>query len=226
MAVKLTAFLSRPAVVRACVATLVWACGGAAISACAPRLRPLTGAPAPARLPRAVLPAGYQRVVFQWELQEGEFAARGEGVARIAPPDSARMDFVLGGGFGGGAAVLIGDTVRAPGGDMVRRLIPPPPMLWAALGRLSVPAVADTSVRVDGALLRADIGAPPSWRLTFRADSLVRLEHVRDGRIAEWVERDGARVRYRNEGSRRTLTLTVTRVDEAPSFDASIWSFR
>jgi hypothetical protein len=136
------------------------------------------------------------------------------------------MDFVLGGGFGGGAAVLIGDTVRAPGGDMVRRLIPPPPMLWAALGRLSVPAVPDTSVRVDGALLRADIGAPPSWRLTFRADSLVRLEHVRDGRIAEWVERDGARVRYRNEGSRRTLTLTVTRVDEAPSFDASIWSFR
>ncbi|MDQ3949074.1 MAG: hypothetical protein M3282_01890, partial [Gemmatimonadota bacterium] len=40
---------------------------GAAAGACAPRLRPLVGAPAPARLPRAELPHGYRRIVFTWE---------------------------------------------------------------------------------------------------------------------------------------------------------------
>jgi hypothetical protein len=221
-----TVIQSGLAAVRGRTTAIACALAIAAITGCAPRLRPLTGAPAPARLPIAALPLVHQQVVFQWELQDGEFAARGEGVARVAPPDSARLDFVLGGGFGGGAAVLIGDTVRAPGGDLVRRLIPPSTMLWAALGRLAVPAMPDTAVRVEGPLMRADIGAPPAWRLTFRADSLLRVERVRDGRIAEWVERDGARVRYRNEGSRRTLTMTVTRVNEAPPFDASIWSFR
>jgi len=47
-------------------------------------------------------------VVFQWELVDGEITARGDGVARIASPDSVRLDFFLGGGMGGGAAVLIG----------------------------------------------------------------------------------------------------------------------
>ena len=209
-----------------CARTVLLAQALVAASACAPRLRPLSGAPAPARLPLAALPAVHRRVVFQWELQDGEFTARGEGVARIAPPDSARLDFFLGGGMSGGAAVLVADTLRAPGGDMVRRLIPPPAMLWAALGRLAVPALPDTSVRVDGPFLRADIGAPASWRLTFRADSLLRVDRVSGGRIAEWIERDGPRVRYRNEGSRRSLSLTVTRVDETPPFDASIWSLR
>src|SRR5918999_3623313 len=137
---------------------------GLASPACAPRLRPLAGAPVPVRLPTAELPHGHRRMVFTWELRDPDFHVRGEGVARLASPDSARLDFFVGGGLGGGRAVLIGQSIRAPGGDLVRRLIPPPPLLWAALGRLAIPVLPDTTVRSEGPILRADVGAPPAWR--------------------------------------------------------------
>jgi hypothetical protein len=195
------------------------------IASCAPpRLAGLPGAPVPAHLPRVELPAGHRRVVFRWELQQRFGSARGEGVARVAPPDSARFDFFLQGGIGSGSAILLADSLRFPGNDDARQYLPPAALLWASLGRLSIPALRDTVARVDGGLLRVDIGVPPQWRLTFRTDSLVRVERVSDGRIAEWVERDGDHIRYRNEKARRTLLLTVTRVDTMPPFDASIWS--
>ena len=196
-----------------------------AAAACAPRLRPLAGAPVPARLPRAELPDGHRRIVFTWELRDPDFHVRGEGVARVAPPDSARLDFFVGGGLGGGSAVLIGQSIRAPGGDLVRRLIPPPPLLWAALGRLALPPTTDTTVRVEGEVLRADVGAPPAWRVTFRGDTLVRLDRVSGDRVFEWVERNSpVQVRYRHETARRDLTLVVQRVvEETSPFDATIW---
>ncbi|MEX0908498.1 MAG: hypothetical protein WDZ58_01935 [Gemmatimonadaceae bacterium] len=85
-------------------------------------------------LPGSELAPGYRQVVFDWEFEQGDARMRGEGVVRIAPPDSARLDLFLGGGFGGGAAILVGDELRAPLVESARRLIPPAPMLWAALG--------------------------------------------------------------------------------------------
>ncbi|MEP6495137.1 MAG: hypothetical protein ABJF01_20795 [bacterium] len=177
------------------------------------------------RLPRATLATGHRKIVFNWDLDDREMSGRGEGAARIASPDSARLDFYLAGGFGG-AAILLGDTLQAPGGTMVRRLIPPPALLWAALGRVALPNLPDTVIRSEGSLLRADIGRPVAWRLIFRGDTLVRAEHVDGGRVVEWVERtDGSHIRYRDESGRRSLQLTVTRTDEVPEFDASIWHF-
>lgn len=193
-------------------------------TACAPRLRPLAGtAVAAARIPDGRLAPGHRHVVFRWEATDPEMTVRGEGAARIAPPDSARLDFFLGGGLGGGRAVLIGDSLRAPGGAVVDRLVPPAPLLWASLGRFSVTPARDTVVRLDGELLRADLGDPVRWRVTFRGDSLTRLERVADGRVIEWVDRSGDRVRYRHETSRRELHLTITRSQPSPAFDASIW---
>ncbi|HMI42612.1 MAG TPA: hypothetical protein VK516_03255, partial [Gemmatimonadaceae bacterium] len=74
--------------------------------ACAPTASPLKGVLAPDRsLPSLALPPGHRHVVFKWDYQEGDIAARGDGSVRIAPPDSARLDFFLGGGLGAGAAV-------------------------------------------------------------------------------------------------------------------------
>ena len=196
-------------------------------AACAPpRVTALPGTAAPAQqLPKGELPTGRRMVVFQWELVDGEITARGDGVARIASPDSVRMDFFLGGGMGGGAAVLIGDSLSVPGPDLIRRLVPPRSLLWAALGRLDLPAERDTVVRVDGGILRADIGSPVHWRVSFRGDTLSRLDRVDGGRLQEWVERTpDQKVRYRNESSRRSLSLVIQRSNEVPAaFDASIW---
>ncbi|MDB4884370.1 MAG: hypothetical protein JWL95_3136 [Gemmatimonadetes bacterium] len=199
-----------------------------ALAGCAPpRVAALPGTIVPVQqLPHGTLPGGRRKLVFQWEFNDAEMTARGDGVARIASPDSVRLDFFLGGGMGGGAAVLIGDSLIVPGPDMARRLVPPRSLMWAALGRLDLPAERDTVVRVDGGLLRADIGAPVHWRATFRGDTLTRLERVDGGRLQEWVERTSDRkVQYRNEGARRSLSLVIQRSDVVPAFDASIWHF-
>ena len=200
----------------------------ALIASCAPpRIHPLEGTPAPVqRLPKGDLPEGNRKIVFKWEIRDGDMTARGDGVARIASPDSVRLDFFLGGGFGGGAAILIGDSLRIPGPQMARKLVPPRALLWAALGRFDIPADPDTVVRVDAGLVRADIGNPTRWRVSFRGDTLVRLERVEGGRLQEWVQRSpDQRVEYRDEADRRSLTLDIQRSDAVPSFDPAIWDF-
>jgi hypothetical protein len=206
-------------------ASLAVAVASAGALACTPKARPLVGVAAPARaLPRAELDTRRQRIVFAWRYDEADgFSARGDGVARIAPPDSGRLDFFLGGGFGGGYAVLVGDELSAPGGDLVRRVVPPAPLLWAALGRLALPAAADTVVRTSGDTLRADIGRDPTWRATFVGPRLARLERIEGGRIVEWVVRDSTALRYRHEVARRSLAIDLQRTETTDAFPASIW---
>src|SRR6266550_5026988 len=159
--------------------------------ACAPTAAPLKGVLAPDRsLPFLQLPTGHRQIVFRWDYQEGDIAARGDGSVRSAAPDSARLDFFLGGGLGAGAAVLVGDSLRSPHAELARRYIPPTPMMWAALGRLAIPALPDTVVRLDGDLLRADVGRPIQWRVAIRGDTLVALQHISGGKITESMRRE------------------------------------
>jgi hypothetical protein len=193
--------------------------------ACAPAAAPLSGVLAPDRtLPSIAMPVGHRHLVFKWDYQEGDIAARGDGSIRTAAPDSARLDFFLGGGLGAGGAILIGDSLRTPNAALAKKYIPPPPLLWAALGRLSIPPLPDTVVKIDGALTRADIGRPLQWRVTLKGDTLVALEHISDGRITESLNREAnGAMTFQAPGARRTLRLTILR-DEIGSFNASIWS--
>jgi hypothetical protein len=199
----------------------------ALVAGCAPRARPLAGAPVPvtAQLPVLSLPAARTRVVFRWRYEEEGFSARGEGAARLAPPDSARLDFFLDGGFGAGWAILVGDSLTTPPNDPARRLVPPTPMLWATLGRLAVPEVRDTTLRASGDTLRADLRAGErTWRTTVVGGQLVGLEQLAGGRVLERLTRDGTRVRYAHLVARRSLSIDVTRTEPASSFPPTIWS--
>ena len=193
-------------------------------ASCGPRVDPLGGSVAPAHLPRTELPPVNQRIRFTWRYEDLDLRGRGDGVARIAPPDSVRLDLFLAGGNSGGRAVLIDDDLRAPGGPMVRSFLPPPPMLWAALGRLHIPPTSDTSVRVDGDTTRADIGRDPRWRVTFVRGDLRRLELIQGDRLQQWMERTPERtVTYRHLRANRALDLAIVRVDTVAGFDATIW---
>jgi len=196
-----------------------------AVVGCTRPLPPLKGVPAPERsLPALRLPTGHRQITFKWEYEEGDIAARGDGAVRTAYPDSARLDFFLGGGLGAGSAILIGDTLSAPRRDLVQKYLPPIPLLWAALGRLAIPALADTVVTMEGEVLRADVGRPAEWRVTVRGDTLRALDHVSKGNITESLTRGGGGViTYEAPGARRRLRLTILR-DAIGSFDASIWS--
>jgi hypothetical protein len=194
------------------------------VAACAPKAPPMVGAIAPATIPATRLPPVHRQIVFLWGYSDREFRAKGDGAARVAPPDSVRIDLFVGGGYGSGSAVLVGDRLVASGDDRVRSYLPPAPFLWAALGRLAVPAASDTAARVDGDTLRVEIGRDPAWRVTFAAQQLRRIELIEGGHIRQWLTRDAAgQVHYEHERARRTLDLTVTRVDTVPAFDATIW---
>ncbi|HZK78836.1 MAG TPA: hypothetical protein VFC35_08000 [Gemmatimonadaceae bacterium] len=191
---------------------------------CAPMVVPLRGAPAPDRtLPVLRLAPGHRKIVFHWDYQENSLMANGDGAIRVASPDSARVDLFLNGGVFLGNATLIGDNLSGPNHDQVERVLPPAPMMWAALGRLAIPALADTVLTVDGDVLYADIGRPAAWRVTIKGNRLMQLARLSGGRIAEVVTRDdGGRLLYEVPG-RRKLWLGITRDDEVPAFDASIW---
>ncbi|HVF38498.1 MAG TPA: hypothetical protein VM939_01275, partial [Gemmatimonadaceae bacterium] len=149
--------------------------------------------------------------------------AKGEGAIRVASPDSARVDLFLEGGIALGRAVLIGDRLRATNQERVERVLPPPPMMWAALGRLAIPPLPDTVVTTEGDVIRADIGRPAAWRVTIRGNRLMQLARLNSGRIVEVVTRDeGGRLLYEVPG-RRKLWLGITRDEEVASFDAAIW---
>lgn len=194
-------------------------------AACAPHVTPLRGTPAPARLPATELPPVHRQLTFRWSYVDNDFHVSGEGAARIAPPDSVRLDFFVANGLGGGYALLLGDSLFTPGpSDRVRSYLPPVPLLWAALGRLRVPASPDTVARVDGDTLRAEIGRDRAWRATFVRDVLRRLDLIEGSRVPQWVVRDsGGRIEYVHAAARRRLDLTILRVDTLDSFDASIW---
>jgi hypothetical protein len=204
------------------------------LTACAP---PMAGelkgiAPAtPTRLPSAVLPPSHGKLTFRWEYRDRDLLARGEGRALIAPPDSARLDFAVAGGMGSGHAWLFADTVvSGGGGDRIKRYLPSPVVLWAALGRFRVPAT-DTAMRVDGDTLRADLstsGGDPAkssvWRVAFADARLVGLERLSAGRVRETVvRRRNDDIRFENPSAGRSLTLTHVRSDTVAEIDPELW---
>ena len=189
-----------------------------------PRAGTLGGTVAPERrLPAIELAPGHRRIVFRWNYEENSLIAQGEGAIRAAAPDSARVDLFLNGGIAVGRAILIGNTIRATNQRQVERFLPPPEMLWAALGRLAIPALPDTVITEEGDLIHADIGRPTAWRVTIKGNRIMRLARVSGGRIVEVVTRDdGGRLLY-EVPSRRKLWIGITRDEEVAAFDASIW---
>jgi hypothetical protein len=191
---------------------------------CAPRAPVLAGAPAPERaLPVIQLAPGHRKVVFHGTYQETRLMASGDGAIRVAAPDSARVDLFLAGGISAGYAVLVGDHLRSPNQAQLEKVLPPPALMWAALGRLAIPPLPDTVLTVAGDVVYADIGRPAAWRVTIKGSRLMQLARLSGGRIAEVVTRDeGGRLLYEVPG-RRKLWLGITRDEEVPAFDASIW---
>lgn len=209
-----------------------------AASACAPAARPLSGAPSRAMLPPTALPSKPQQLRFTWSYKDETFEANGDGVVRVLAPERARLDFFLRNGMAGGYAILVGDSLTIPGPDLVRRFLPPVPLLWGTLGRLVVPPTRDTTVRTDGDTLRADLGTlrgkdastadGRAWRLTFGGTTLARIDHIEGGKVVEWMSRQrGANgqwdLRYVHERAKRSLRISVTDTSTVEGFDDAIW---
>jgi len=205
---------------------------------CAPAARPLVGTPTRKMLPPSEVPAKPQQLRFVWSYKDETFEANGEGVVRVVAPDHARLDFFLRNGMTGGYAILVGDSLSVPGIDLVRRFLPPIPLLWATLGRLAVPGTRDTIARADGDTLRADLGVlrggdasradGRAWRVTYAGASMARVDRIEGGKVVEWVTRQrGAtghwELRYVHERANRSLRIAVNDTITVEGFDDAIW---
>jgi hypothetical protein len=134
---------------------------------------------------RMTVPPRTVAIRFRWKYRDERLSGGGRGTARIAPPDSLRLDYVAVLGLASGAGVVIGDSVvwAEPSADF-RRLVPAVPMLWAALGTVRPPAVgADVAGRRDGDGWR--------WRFTAGGDTLEYVTRQGSGAAgreldAEW----------------------------------------
>jgi hypothetical protein len=208
------------------------------VEGCAPAVRALAGTTRPVALPAEGGVASPQLIRFAWRYEDETFEANGDGAVRVQPPDRARLDFFLVNGLAGGYAILEGDSLQVPGIDLVRRFLPPVPLLWGTLGRRVVPAAPDTIVRQDGDTVRTDIGVRPPgtagerggrvWRMHYAPEGLRRMERIEDGRVVEAIWREPVvdalwRMRYVHERGKRRLTITVRDTTVTEGFDEAIW---
>jgi len=207
---------------RARRAVLLFA-GAAFAVGCSPRLPPLLGEVVPARIPVPALPPGNRKIVFEYTYKDADVTLRGDGAARTSAPDSVRLDFFIN-NENAGNVIVIGDSLREARPKMARRLLPPVPLLWAALGVFRVPAGRDTAARVDSDTLRVEIAGAPAWRATFMGTDLLRLDLIEDGRIPQTLVRLSAtHLHFDAPAAGRSLDLIINSVDTLPPFDASIW---
>ena len=173
------------------------------------------------------------RTVFTWKISEGGARFQGQGVARFEPPYRARLDLFLNNGELVVQAALVDDDLRLPAGAP-DGLVPPAPLLWAALGvfrpgRLSTllggEAVDSTQVR-----LRYRIAEGGQAHFVLAPDGVVSAELLRSGRVEETMvvlPSSGsvpASATYRNLPAFRELEVEVESVQQVESFPPDIWS--
>jgi hypothetical protein len=103
---------------------------------------------------------------------------------------------------------------------------------------LALPPTRDTTARIDGDTLRADLGVlrgrdasgadGRAWRLAFGGTTLARVERIEDGKVIEWMSRRRGvngqwQLQYVHERGKRRLAIAVTDTMTVEGFDDAIW---
>ncbi len=176
-------------------------------------------------------PQASQLLQLRWRYQDGDRQVNGRGAARLAPPDSLRLDLgvpIL----GRATVVLMGDSAWAQPDAIVDQVLPSRFILWAIFG----------IVRAPGPGTRLEAGDAPDrrlYRLTApdsvmtvlecRGDTLLGATQLRGdevlGRLT--LSRDSAGAVVRSvatdveQGVR--FTVVVTRRETSEAFPSEIW---
>jgi len=182
----------------------------------------------------ATAPSGHMAHRFRWQVQDDRGSAGGRGTARIATPDSVRLDVVGPLGSGRGAGVVVGESVEwAEPPDVLERLVVNYPLMWAMLGVMREPPA--------GAVLRgARDGGAVRWEwalgvdtVAFRWDSAAgrlaaeaRSSGVLVGRVETSLDAEGRLTSSRLTVPRPAtrISLTFTETTPAASFSPDLWA--
>jgi hypothetical protein len=182
------------------------------------------------RLVAATVPQQPVQVTFDWNMTDRDARFNGRGVLRADQGYRARVDLFGPRGETLAAAVVEGEHMRiVPAG--AETLLPPPALLWSALGVFRAPqhaALAATSPTDAGFALEYS-GGGVRWAFHFEGETLRSTEWT-EGRARRTVVLTGVsrlglpqQAVFRDWTEFRELTLRVTDVEERTAFDRDVW---
>lgn len=181
---------------------------------------------------RSTVPPRPLHIVFSWSLQEREARFSGDGAARFAPPDRARLDLFGPRGETVLAAALVDFELRLPPG-VQNALLPPPALLWSALGIFRAPEGATlvaTERDGDRHTLVYEAGSE-RWRFALRAGRLHSVEWTGPGQGRRTIELGDAgshgvpaAATYRDWPAFTELRLTLKEANEVDGFPPETWT--
>lgn len=174
---------------------------------------------------------------FRWRYRDERRSGGGRGTARVAPPDSLRVDWAAVLGLASGAAVVVGDSLQwaDPKDDYPSSVVPAVQLIWTALGVVRPP-------RAGTAVFGARDSTRALWRFVAQGDTLdFRLRSAPRTLEAEW-RRDGhlmarsrtllgpaglpSSVRIDVPERSARFELTFVAVDTAATFAPALWRSR
>jgi hypothetical protein len=166
-------------------------CAGSGVGKLPPSALPAGMGPATpeqvAAFVAAGAPEGNRQLRFKFKFKDPKGKVGGRGAARIAAPDSLRLDMQGPFGLGKGAAMVNGDSTEwIKGPDAIKRIVPDFRLMWSMLGFTRPPP--------DSAVLSAsESGDVTAWSY---ATALDTVEYVRTGgatpSLVALVRKDGA----------------------------------
>ena len=173
------------------------------------------------------------QLTFAWRAREPDGRVDGIGVARLEPPDKARLDLFFDNGETAAIAALVGDELRVPAA-LPLELVPPPALLWAALGVFRPGAGAEVleGRRADEAVeLRFALPGGDLIRFRIRDRRVVEAAVLKEGAEVERVVVAGseegsaypAEATYRNLRDYRELELRLESFEHVDPFPPHIW---
>jgi hypothetical protein len=132
------------------------------------------------------VPAGSELLSLRWRFRDAEQGVSGRGAARVAPPDSLRVDVRGPLGFGRGTLVLAGPTAWADPEGLVRQLLPSRFLIWAMLGVVQAP---DSAERFE-----AGGDGPRRWLRVVEAGAVVTTFELHGDTLVGVVRTRGDRM--------------------------------
>lgn len=202
--------------------------------ACAARSEPQSGPVNPDAERSAIqanAPASPLRIIFDWEAREREGRFTGQGAARVEAPERARLDLFGPRGESYLSAAIVAGEIRLPP-STAAAIVPPPALLWGALGIFQPPAGGELtrSVREKAGLRLEYRAGADLWTFEFQNDRLQRVElKDRDGarKTIELKGEGGASLPreaiYRDWAAFTELKLKLGEVEEVDSFPPETW---
>jgi len=225
----------------------VWAvalvlAGVASVAACASGSGVATVAPLPDpgssldSLQSRTEPESPARIFFEWSLTEEGVRVSGRGVARVAPPDRARLDLFLSNGEAVAGAILVGDDLTLPV-SLPGDILPPAELLWGTIGTIRLGAGAEViqgdELQDGGLRLVARLPDGASVRYEVLDGRVRRIEQLTAGgtvvkTLVARHEPEGrvpAEATYRDLTAFRELILTRDGMEDVDGFPADIWHY-